>query len=443
MTKSSAEPQNILEEFFQSESAPGIALIIATVIALIVANSPLSRLYHDLLEVHIQVGFGGLVIDESLHHWINDGLMAIFFLLVGLEIKRELRFGELSSIRSALVPVIAAAGGAALPAIIFFGLNGGTELARGWAIPMATDIAFAIGLVALLGTRVPAWAKVFLVTLAVVDDIFAVLVIALFYTAELNFLAMLVAAGCVIILLIFNRSGVYKLAPYIFVGLIMWVAVLKSGVHATIAGVLLGFLIPANRKMGPETLLERAESGLSRFRNWLQSGYSHEQHEADEMVLEHLEEIVVESESPLHRLEHRIHPWVMLGIMPVFAFANAGVEMNLSALQGAISSTVTWGVILGLFFGKQVGIFGTSWLMVKFGVVTREQTADTWITFYGLACLAGVGFTMALFINNLAFLDMVINEQAKMGILAASLINALLGFFVLRKLPEQNGSLAD
>ncbi len=437
MAKSTKEPQNILEEFFQSESAPGIALIVATVIALVVANSPLKDMYHHLLEFHIQLGFGTLQIDESLHHWINDGLMALFFLLVGLEIKREVRFGELSTFRSAIVPVVAAAGGAALPALIYIGLNGGTELARGWAIPMATDIAFVIGLVALLGSRVPTWAKVFVVTLAVVDDIFAVLVIAFFYTAELNFTAMYIAAGCVAVLALLNMRKVYHLGPYLLIGFVMWVAVLKSGVHATIAGVLLGFLIPAERKVSPQHLLEKAEAGLARFRDWVKTAQSREQHEADEMALEHLEEAVVESESPLHRLEHKIHPWVMLGIMPIFAFANAGVELNLTALQGALNSPVTWGIVLGLFFGKQIGIFGASWLLVKTGVVEREQTKETWIIFYGLAALAGVGFTMALFINNLAFTEATLNEQAKMGILAVSLINALLGYFILRKLPEQ------
>ncbi|MDR8392193.1 Na+/H+ antiporter NhaA [Aliifodinibius sp. S!AR15-10] len=422
-----------LKDFFKKDSAAGIMLLLATVAALIVANSPLGEAYHHLLETHIVLGFSDFMIDESLHHWINDGLMAIFFLLVGLEIKRELKYGELSSFQSALLPVVAAVGGATVPALIFFGFNGGTDYMNGWAIPMATDIAFVIGVLALLGSRVPVWAKVFVTAVAVVDDLIAVLVIAFFYTESISMVALGVAGACMLVILLLNYRGVNKLGPYLIIGFIMWWAVLKSGVHATIAGVVLGFLIPASRGWSVERLVEYAREGFELF----EQASDKDLPVSREQALHHMDATVEHAESPLHRLEHKLHFSVYFLIMPIFAFANAGVIFDPETMGQAFISTLTWGIALGLFFGKQIGIWGSTWILTKLNMSGLNSSKETWKVVYGVSLLSGIGFTMSLFIGNLSFPQSpVFLEYAKVGILLGSLVSGLLGYFYLSRRPD-------
>lgn len=422
-------------DFFKKDSAAGMMLLFATVAALVIANSPLGEAYHHMLESHIVLGISDLVIDKSVHHWINDGLMAVFFLLIGLEIKRELKYGELSSVQSAILPAVAAFGGAVLPAVIFYGFNGGTDLMNGWAIPVATDIAFVVGVLALLGSRVPIWAKVFVTAVAVVDDLIAVLVIAFFYTEQISMGALGIAALCLLVLLYFNYRGINKLSPYMIIGFIMWWAVLKSGVHATIAGVIVGFAIPASRGWSLERLTEYAQEGFELF----QQAANKDLPVTKEQALHHMDETLEHAESPLHRLEHKLHTSVYFVIMPVFAFANAGVVFDPEVMGQAIVSPLTWGITLGLFFGKQIGIFGSTWLLTKLGFSGLASNKETWKVVYGVALLAGIGFTMSLFIANLSF-DPVeefrLLEFSKVGILLGSLVSGLLGYYFLSRAPE-------
>ncbi len=402
--------------------------MISAVLALIVANSPLSDWYIQLFQQKLTVGFDGANISKPIILWINDGLMAIFFLLIGLEIKREIKFGELSTMQKALLPVIAAFGGALIPGLIFFGFNAGTEFLDGWAIAIATDIAFAIGVLALLGSRVPVWAKVFLTAVAVVDDLIAVLVIALFYTSKISVTALAVAGVTFAILLIMNLSNIRNMMLYLFFGLVLWVAVLKSGVHATIAGVLLGFLIPATSPRNKGELLDNIEEGI----NMLRAAQTSEGKEDGQTAMHHIEDNVEELESPLHKLEHKLHPWVAYFIMPVFAFANAGVALSAEQAVAAFSSTLTLGILFGLFLGKQIGIMLSVWVSSKLGIIKLPESNQVWTIFYGIACLTGIGFTMSLFIGGLAFTDPTTIEYSKVGIFVGSLLSGLLGYMFLR-----------
>lgn len=432
MTDSNGFTQKITS-FFKKDSAAGMMLLFATVLALIIANSPLEKLYHHLMEVHIVLGFGDLIIDKSVHHWINDGLMAVFFLLVGLEIKRELKYGELSTVQSSLLPAVAAVGGAAIPALIFWGFNAGTGYMDGWAIPMATDIAFVIGVVALLGSRVPVWAKVFVTAIAVVDDLIAVLVIAFFYTESISMIALGIAAICLLVLLFLNYRGVNKILPYIVIGFIMWWAVLKSGVHATIAGVILGFAMPASRGWSLERLKEYAQEGFELFKQ----AEDDTMPVSKEQALHHMEETVTHAESPLHRLEHKLHFSVYFLIMPIFAFANAGVVFDPEVMGHAFASTLTWGIAVGLFVGKQIGIWGFTWILTKMGFTDLADNKETWKVVYGVSLLAGIGFTMSLFIANLSFdAGSEFLEFSKVGILIGSFVSGLLGYYFLSRRPE-------
>ncbi len=416
-----------IQEFLRTESSSGIILIIATLLALFVANTGLNGVYESFFQTHFRVGVGEMNIDKPIILWINDGLMAIFFLLIGLEIKREMLYGELSSLRSAALPMAGAIGGALIPAMIFIWFNGGTAYEEGWAIAMATDIAFALGVLALLGSRIPLWAKVLLTATAVVDDLIAVAVIALFYTDQLNVFPLLVAAGALVVLIAMNRSGVHRLFPYLLVGLILWIAILKSGVHATVAGVLLGFTIPSARFLDFDLWMKKANEGVGLLNKSAES----DDKELRETALEDLEDVVEYAQSPLHRLEHELHPWVAYFIMPVFAFANAGILLNAEMLEGAMVSTLSWGLIFSLVFGKQIGIFSSVALMHYLGISTLPRNSSTYYVIYGLACLSGIGFTMSLFITGLSYDDPDIIGLAKVGILAASLISGLLGYSIL------------
>lgn len=377
-----------IREFLRLEAAAGIILFFAAVLALLADNSPLAPFYEALLSTPARISVGAVALDKPLLLWINDGLMAIFFLLVGLEIKREIADGELSNPAQVVLPAVAALGGMAAPAAIYALVNLGDPAAlRGWAIPAATDIAFALGVLSLLGRRVPIAIKVFLTAVAIFDDLGAIIVIAVFYTADLSWLSLAIAGGALVLLAALNLAGVTRLAPYMIVGLALWVCVLKSGVHATLAGVVLAAAIP----------------------------------------LRALDE---ETRSPLRHLEERLHPWVAYLILPLFGFANAGVSFA-GVSWGALGHPVTLGIILGLFVGKQVGIFGACWLAVRLGVARLPEGTD-WLALYAVAILCGIGFTMSLFIGALAFDDPGHAASLRIGVLAGSLISAIAGIAVMR-----------
>jgi len=382
---------SVLRVFLASEAAGGIILMVAAALALIVANSPLADTYFHLLHAETGPVLSPKLGPMTVHLWINDGLMALFFLLVGLEIKREFVDGHLASWSDRALPMIAAAGGMALPAIVFLGIAGDDPLlVRGWAIPAATDIAFAIGVLALLGRRAPASLKLFLTTVAIVDDVGAVAIIALFYTASLDLLAVVMAVLLFGAMLLLNRRGVSALWPYALLFSGLWLAVLVSGVHATIAGVLAAFAIPIRRTpAAPDA-----------------------------------------EDSPLHRLEHGLQPWVAYAIVPLFGFANAGVDLSGAGIA-TLLAPLPLAIAAGLFLGKQVGVFASVRLAVALGIAHRPAHA-TWAQVYGVAVLCGIGFTMSLFIGGLAFTDPALADQVKIGVLGGSLLSALAGYGLLR-----------
>jgi len=374
-----------LQDFFRTEAIGGILLLVASVAAMICANTGLAPLYHRLWEIPLRVDLGGVVVDKTLHHWVNDGLMAIFFFVVGLEIKREVTAGELAAPKKAVLPIAAAVGGMLIPASLYAVINDGGEGMHGWGIPMATDIAFALGVLALVGKRAPAGLLVFLTALAIVDDLGAVLVIALFYGGRIVLEPLLFGGAVVITSLTLNGIGVRAPLIYSLLGVALWTAFLKSGVHATVAGVLLAFTIPTSTE--PE-------------------------------------------ESPLQRIEQKLHPWVVYLIMPLFAFANAGVDLSAQALIEAVEQPITLGIAIGLVLGKQLGVMLASWIPVRLGWA-ELPAGVSWKQLYGVSWLAGIGFTMSLFITNLAFADPRLVEQAKTGILLASLIAGAVGYRLL------------
>jgi Na+:H+ antiporter, NhaA family len=418
------------QDFAHKQSSGGILLIIATAVALVWANSPWGESYAALWHTKLTVGVGDFSISKDLTHWINDGLMAVFFLVVGLEIKREILVGELSSIRNATLPVAAAVGGAVVPATIYLTINAGTEGSAGWGIPMATDIAFALGVLALLGQRAPAGLKVFLTALAIVDDIVAVLVIAFFYTSDISWGALGVGVAFLAALIMANLLGVGKTLVYAVLGIGLWLCFLLSGVHATIAGVLLALTVPVSSFMNPTAFLERVRYILDRFEKAGEKGENVLANEERQAALHALNHAAYKLEPPLHELEHALHPWVVFAIMPLFALANAGVPLGGSILE-TLTSPVALGIVVGLVVGKQLGITLFAWLAVRSGI--SELPGDiNWRHVYGAGWLAGIGFTMSLFITDLAFLDGSLVDAAKLGILVASLIAGVVGWTILR-----------
>jgi NhaA family Na+:H+ antiporter len=392
MNKSSAETSKpiskFLKEFVQHESVAGLLLMATALLAMLVANSAWSAHYLNLLQVPVTVQVAEFGIHKPLLLWINDGLMAIFFLLVGLELKREWLVGELADKSQVVLPALAALGGMAMPAALYVTINANDPSAlSGWAIPAATDIAFALGILSLLGSRVPLSLKVFLTSLAIFDDVGAIVIIALFYTADLSLQALAVAAVAVLLLAIFNRQRVMHTAPYLLVGLVLWVAMLKSGVHATLAGVLIALFIPMQQHNNA-------------------------------------------NQSPLRQLEHSLHPWVAYMVLPVFAFANAGLNLrDLDAQQ--MLHPVTLGVAAGLFIGKQMGVMLCCWLAIRLGWAQLPKGA-TWLSLYGIAVLTGVGFTMSLFIGGLAFVGQTPFDE-RLGIVLGSLFSGAVGYWVLKR----------
>jgi Na+:H+ antiporter, NhaA family len=418
------------QDFAHKQSSGGILLIAATVVALLWANSPWGESYAALWQTKLTVGLGEFSLSKDLTHWINDALMAVFFLVVGLEIKRELLVGELSSVRSAALPIAAAVGGAVVPALIYIAINAGTEGAAGWGIPMATDIAFTLGVLALLGERAPVALKVFLTALAIVDDIVAVLVIAFFYTAEISWGALGVGGLFLAALVMANLIGVGRTLVYAVLGVGLWLAFLLSGVHATIAGVLLAFTVPASSFINPGAFLERSRYVLDRFEKAGEKGENVLTNEERQAALHALNHATYQLEPPLHELEHTLHPWVVFAIMPIFALANAGVTLG-GGLAEALVSPVALGIVAGLVLGKQLGITLFAWLAVKVGV-SELPVGINWRHVYGGGWLGGIGFTMSLFITDLAFSNGSLVDAAKLGILAASLIAGVIGWAILR-----------
>jgi NhaA family Na+:H+ antiporter len=421
------------QEFSEKEASGGVLLIASTILALVWANSPWGGAYAALWASELTVGLGDFALSKDLVLWINDGLMAIFFLVVGLEIKRELLVGELSSPRRAALPIAAAVGGAVVPAAIYLSLNAGSEGAVGWGVPMATDIAFALGVLALLGDRVPVSLKVFLTALAIVDDILAVLVIAFFYTAEISWPALAAAALFLAALVAANAVGVGRTLVYALLGLGLWVAVLQSGVHATVAGVLLALTVPARSFIDPGQFLESGRYLLDRFERAGRTGEPGDavlRNEERLSALHALNREIYKLEPPLHELEHALHPWVVFLILPIFALANAGVALG-GDLVGTLASPVTLGIVLGLVLGKQIGVTLFAWLAVRTGL-SELPDGISWRHVYGVGWLAGIGFTMSLFVSDLAFADDALLNSAKLGILVASLTAGIVGWTILR-----------
>lgn len=417
------------QEFSHLEASGGIVLMLAALVALVWANSPWSALYHELWHREIVIGFGVWAVSHDLHWWINEALMVVFFFVVGLEIKREVLVGELSSLRQAALPIAAAIGGMVVPALIYLSINANGPGAGGWGVPMATDIAFALGVMALLGPRVPVVLKVFLTALAIVDDIGAVLVIALFYTGSVSWIFLAAAGGVLVVLFAANLFGVRSTFVYSVLGILLWLMILNSGIHATLAGVLLAMTIPTDRKIDRDHFLRRAHDHLHDFKRAGETDQrllSGEQQEA----LFSLEATVEDVQAPLQKMEHALHPWVVFAIIPLFALVNAGVTVG-GSLSALILDRVSLGIIAGLVLGKQIGITLASWLVVRLGLAELSPGV-TWRQIYAVSWLAGIGFTMSLFISELAFVSEEQLEAAKIGILTASLAAGLTGFLLLR-----------
>jgi NhaA family Na+:H+ antiporter len=409
----------------------GLVLFGSAILAMIVANSPLRHAYHDLWHLHINIGIGDHIIDKTLHHWINDGLMAMFFFVVGLELKRELLVGELKRPKDAILPISAAIGGMLVPAVIYLAFNFGNSAASGWGIPMATDIAFALGVLYLLGDRVPNTVKIFLTAIAIVDDIGAVLVIAFFYTSSIDFLSLAIGGGVLLFMIFSNYIGIRNTIFYAVLGIGgLWLAFLLSGIHATIAAVLAAFTIPANTNVNEAFFQGKSKKLVALFEKAKPNDVSlvtNEQYE----ILESLKNLSRKAIPPLQRLEHRLHPIVAFFVMPVFAFSNAGITL-VGETSGPLFGTVTFGVMAGLIFGKVIGIAGFSALLIKLKVA-KLPVGMTNFQLLGVGFLGAIGFTMSLFIAGLAFKDPALMLQSKLGILLASVLASFVGYFIIQK----------
>ena len=419
--------------FARREAAGGVLLMLCALAALVWANSPWADSYTDLWEKHLSFGFSDFLLDETLHFWINDALMVVFFFVVGLEIKRELRVGELSSPRRAALPVVAAVGGMVVPAVFYLAFNLGTDGERGWGIPMATDIAFSLGILAILGQRVPLALKVFLTAFAIADDLGAVAIIAVFYSADISWINLVVGFGLLGIIGVAGRLYVRHPLVYTLLGIAVWLAFLKSGIHVTVAGVLVAALIPCRARIDPDKFVSRSRALLDRFTTaGVVSVASRGCPTSIEQraVLAQLETVAKEAESPLQRIEENLHPWVIFVVIPLFALANAGVVLD-SGLADAVSDRITLGVLFGLVVGKQLGITLFAWVAIKTGLVHMPPSLS-WRHIYGVAWLGGIGFTMSIFIADLAFGGAQELASAKIGSLVASIVCGVVGWLILR-----------
>jgi len=419
------------EHFLHAQTTTGIILMSMTIFALILANTQLAETYSHFFHIKIDFNVGSWSLSHSLHHWINDGLMAIFFFMVGLEIKREVLIGELSDIKVAILPILSAIGGMILPALIYLSINAGTPSAIGWGIPMATDIAFAISALVLLGNRVSPALVTFLVALAIVDDLGAVIVIAIFYTEEIKILALVLAGVSFLVMVILNRFGIRMILPYFIVGLFMWFFMLESGVHATIAGVIAAMAIPSKPKYSPVDFTNHTKNLLDEYDNY-PVATNHVMHEKQKAILQNIKDKIDSVSSPAAKLEHDLHLPISLIIIPLFALANAGISIDFSSITNTIMQPVSLGIIFGLIVGKVLGIAGVAWIAIKLKIATLPENS-TMTQIFGVAFLGGIGFTMSIFVADLAFLG---NEelifQAKVGILLASLVSGFIGFFWLK-----------
>ncbi len=419
------------EHFLHAQTTTGIILMFMTLLALVLANSPVAEIYSNFFHTKVNFTIGSWELSHTIHHWINDGLMAIFFFIIGLEIKREIVVGELSNMKVAILPILSAIGGMLLPALIYLSINHGNAGSAGWGIPMATDIAFAISALVLLGKRVSPALVTFLVALAIVDDLGAVLVIAIFYTDQINLLPLLLAGLSFLILIAFNRFGIRMILPYFIVGLFMWFFMLDSGVHATIAGVIAALAIPSKPKRTPLDFSEHVKKLLDEYDRYpVEKGYM--LHERQKAILINIKDSIDATGTPASKLENDLHLPVALIVIPLFALANAGIAIDFSSIGETITTPVSMGIIAGLILGKVIGIFGVAWLAIKLGIAKLPK-GSTINQLFGVSFLGGIGFTMSIFVADLAFPG---NEalifQAKVGILAASLFAGLFGFLWLR-----------
>ena len=420
-----------LEHFIHAQTTTGIILMFMTVLALVLANSALTQDYADFFHTEVEFVVGSWHLEHTIHHWINDGLMAIFFFIIGLEIKREILVGELSNFKVAILPIVAAIGGMALPALIYTFINYGTDGVVGWGIPMATDIAFAISALVLLGKRVSPALVTFLVALAIVDDLGAVIVIAVFYTEQIHLFALGLAALSFLVMVFFNRVGIHMILPYFIVGLFMWFFMLESGVHATIAGVIAAMAIPSKPKRTPTDFTTHTKNLLDEYDNY-PVATDNTMHEKQKAILLNIKDNIDSVGSPSARLEHDLHLPVALIVIPLFALANAGISIDFSSIEETIVQPVALGIIAGLILGKVIGIAGVAWVAIKLGIAKLPEGSNM-SQIFGVAFLGGIGFTMSIFVADLAFLgDESFIFQAKIGILTASLASGLFGYIWLR-----------
>ena len=434
-----------LQQVLQHEAAGGAVMLLAAVTAIVWANSPWSQSYTDLWSMPVKVEVGDLLhLDHlTLQSWVNDALMTLFFLLVGVEIKREIVHGDLKNPRAVALPVVAALGGMAAPAIIFALLNAGGPGADGWAIPTATDIAFAVGVVSMLGSRVPPAAKLFLLTLAVADDIGAIVIIAIFYTGNLSWGWLALAALGLTVIWIMKNADVYSLAPYLAVGSFVWLALLESGVHATLAGVALGLVTPAWPLRSPRRFPRQTRRTLDRLeQSYFDQVLTHKEFEENEEQLAEIARQAMLATSPLTRLEQGLAPWVAYAVIPLFALANAGVSLSADSIGNLASDKITLGVIAGLVIGKTVGVFGATMIALKLRIGERPAGTSV-LQLLGLAITAGVGFTVALFVASLSFDSVAATDSAKVGILIGSLIAGVSGYLVLRAASSGDAEATD
>lgn len=435
-----AELKRPFENFFHRQASGGIVLLAATILALILANSPLRESYFHFWEIKLAIGAGTWGFTQSIHHWINDGLMALFFFVVGLELKREFLAGELATARKAALPAFAAFGGMLVPALTYYLLVPELPEAKGWGVPMATDIAFALGIVALLGNKISRGLAIFLTALAIVDDLGAVVVIAIFYSGKISCLSLAIAGTFWLLLFIGNRLKIQHPSFYALIGICLWFAMLKSGIHPSIAGVMIGSTIPIAPRYPRQLFLDKADQLLKRYRKLRQEeGPFVDQKKVGTLLA--LETVCHDALSPLQRMEHEMHRWVIFGVMPIFALANAGIPLGWGELQVALNQPVTIGVVVGLFIGKPVGIFLFSWLAVKLNLADLPKESS-WSALLGIGILGGIGFTMSIFIANLAFYRPEMISQAKTGIFGASLLAGITGYLLLAKVGKVKANMA-
>lgn len=430
------------QTFAQMETSGGILLVIVTAVALFLANSSYQDFYHRIWHISLKIGVGSLMFDQPLHFWINDGLMTIFFFVVGLEIKREVLAGELASFDRAALPVAAAIGGMLVPAGIYSAFNYGSPGAGGWGIPMATDIAFTLGVVTVLGSRIPKALAIFITALAIVDDLGAVIVIAVFYTEHIVTGYLWITGSLFIILIILNIMGFHKPLVYIVFGLSIWFAVYMSGIHSTIAGILVAMVVPARSGFDTDVFLGKVRRVLGRFRCRDDCGYSIYKDPEHRYAVHTLSMLCQNVETPLQRIEHALHPWVVFLIVPVFAFANAGVTVNAEVIHQVVADPISPGIILGLFLGKQLGIFSASWIAIRMRMASLPSGVGLG-EIYGASILCGIGFTMSFFVANLAFRGSELMETAKLSILIGSFLSLVAGFIVLYAVSSRTAGHSD